>query len=104
MTTTCAPPRAGRVAAPAPRSARALRSLRLPLIALCASLLFSPRAAAQPAHDTQRAVGFWPDIALCLGGGIGIGHPIATNVYGALRAGVLFAFEPWVINLGLAGE
>lgn len=67
------------------------------------ALLDPGRASAQEAKR-YRAVGLWPDFALSVGGGIGIGHPIATNVYAALRLGFLFAYEPWVINLGISGE
>lgn len=74
------------------------------LATLCTLLADASPAAAQQDGDDYRAVGFWPDISLSLGGGIGIKHPIATNIYGAARVGVLFAFEPWVINLGLSGE
>jgi hypothetical protein len=66
----------------------------------------SSSAIAQEAEEPEpyRATGFWPDIALALGGGIGINGAIDTNLYGALRLGVLFAYEPWVFNLGIIGE
>lgn len=69
-------------------------------------LLCSGPARAQQAEKPApyRATGFWPDIALALGGGIGIEGAIDTNLYGALRLGLLFAYEPWVINLGISGE
>jgi hypothetical protein len=69
-------------------------------------MLGTSQALAQqtPKPEPYRAKGFWPDIALAVGGGIGVGGAIDTNLYGALRLGALFAYEPWVINLGINGE
>jgi hypothetical protein len=65
--------------------------------------------APRPAHaqvfaDDLRAKGFWPDAALSLGAGIGVGNALDTNVHSRLRLGALYAYEPWIVNLGLSGE
>lgn len=80
----------------------AVRALLFLLVLLAGACAYAPCAQAQASK--HKAIGIWPDIALSLGGGIGIGHPIATNVYGSARLGLLFAYEPWVINLGVSGE
>lgn len=48
--------------------------------------------------------GVWPDIALTVGAGIGIDQPLGTNVLARVRLGAMFAYEPWVLNLGVTGE
>lgn len=64
-----------------------------------------PRAArAQVYAEDLRLVGFWPDIALSVGGGIGVGNGLDTNVHSRLRLGALYAYEPLIINLGVSGE
>ena len=72
-------------------------------------------AAAQEPREARRdataqalpeppIAGVWPDIALTVGAGIGIDEPLAANVLARLRLGALFAYEPWVLNLGVTGE
>jgi hypothetical protein len=70
------------------------------LIAVCG---VHGRAAAD-ANDDEPIVGFGPDAALTVGAGIGIDHALDTNVMARLRLGALFAYEPWVLNLGVTGE
>jgi hypothetical protein len=66
-------------------------------------------ASAAPVHaqvfsEELRMKGFWPDIALALGGGIALDHALDTNVMGRARIGALYAFEPLIVNLGISGE
>jgi hypothetical protein len=75
---------------------------------LCALLLCAACApdvaAAQVVAEELRIQGLWPDIALSGGGGIGLGNSLDTNVFARLRLGGLYAYEPWVVNLGATGE
>ena len=72
---------------------------------LCAGAACSPRAAAAQVYAEElRIQGAWPDIAVSLGGGIGVGNSLDTNVFARLRLGGLYAYEPWVVNLGVCGE
>jgi hypothetical protein len=65
----------------------------------------TPRAAAAQVYSEElRIKGAWPDIAVSFGGGIGVGNGLDTNVFGRLRLGGLYAYEPWVANLGVTGE
>jgi hypothetical protein len=82
---------------------------RAPIAALLCALLVCAAcapgaAAAQGGAEEQRIQGAWPDIALSGGGGIGVGNSLDTNVFARLRLGALYAYEPWVVNLGATGE
>lgn len=59
---------------------------------------------AQVFSEELRARGFWPDIALSVGGGIGLGERLETSVMGSARVGALYAYEPLIINLGISGQ
>jgi hypothetical protein len=61
-------------------------------------------ARAQVYSEQLRIRGFWPDAAIALGGGIGVGHSLDSNVFGRLRLGALYAYEPLIVNLGVSGE
>jgi hypothetical protein len=61
-------------------------------------------AHAQVFAEELRARGFWPDVALAFGAGIGLGHALDTPVFGRLRVGALYAYEPLVVNLGVSAE
>jgi hypothetical protein len=61
-------------------------------------------AAAQVFAEELRIEGAWPDITLTGGGGIGLGNGLDTNVFGKLRLGVLYAYEPWIASAGVIGE
>jgi hypothetical protein len=61
-------------------------------------------AAAQVFSEELRVTGAWPDASLSLGGGIGLDHSLDTNVFGRLRLGALYAYEPLIVNLGITGE
>lgn len=58
----------------------------------------------QPPEAAEPIIGIWPDISLSVGAGIGIDEALDSNVFVRLRLGGLFAFEPWVLNLGATGE
>jgi hypothetical protein len=79
-------------------------------LAVGGSLLFaivasSPGvAAAQVYAEELRVQGAWYDAAFAFGGGIGVGNSLDTNVFGRLRLGGLYAYEPWIVNLGVCGE
>jgi hypothetical protein len=75
----------------------------LATVVLVALLSYAGRSVAQQPAP-YRAVGFWPDISLSLGGGIGINGALDSNLHAALRLGALFAFQPWVINVGINGQ
>jgi hypothetical protein len=78
-------------------------------LAFGALLALRLASAASPAHaqvfsEELRVKGFWPDIALAVGGGIALDHALDANVMGRLRIGALYAFEPLIVNLGVSGE
>jgi hypothetical protein len=54
--------------------------------------------------EELRTRGFWPDIALAVGGGIGLGESLDTNVMARARLGALYAYEPLIVNFGITGE
>jgi hypothetical protein len=74
------------------------------LLVLSATCLPAARAAAQDAPREAPIFGVWPDIALSVGAGIGVDTLLDSNAFARLRAGALFAFEPWVLNVGATGE
>ena len=73
----------------------------LALAAICARP--APARAQAFAQELHRS-GFWPDIALAVGGGIGLGGGLDTNVMARARLGALYAYEPLIINLGVSAE
>lgn len=75
----------------------------LVVLALC-SAGAAQAASAQVFAEELRIEGAWPDAALSFGGGIGAGNDLDTHVFGRLRLGALYAYEPWVVNLGITGE
>jgi len=82
---------------------RSLRWAGAVLVSIAA--VATPRPAhAQVYAEDLRLVGFWPDIALSVGGGIGVGNGLDTNVHSRLRLGALYAYEPLIINVGVSGE
>lgn len=75
------------------------------LAALALLALAGPAPArAQVFSEELRRTGFWPDLALALGGGIGLGHSLDTNVLGRARLGALYAYEPLIVNLGISAD
>jgi hypothetical protein len=74
------------------------------VLALSLSSLASGTAAAQVFSEELRVKGFWPDLALELGAGFGLGQRLATPVLGRVRLGALYAYEPLILNLGISGE
>jgi hypothetical protein len=73
------------------------------LLALWLVACASP-ARAQVFAEELRVKGFWPDIALAVGGGIALDHTLDANVMGRLGVGALYAFEPLIVNLRISGE
>jgi hypothetical protein len=71
---------------------------------LLAACVWTPCSAGAQAPSDQRIEGLWPDIVPSAGGGIGLGNSLDSNVFARLRLGGLYAHEPWVVNLGIAGE
>jgi hypothetical protein len=72
---------------------------------LVAGLLLScAHAHAQVLSEELRVTGLWPDVALAVGGGIGAGNSMASNALARARLGGLWAYEPFVLNLGVSGE
>jgi hypothetical protein len=69
-----------------------------------AILVHAPPARAQVFSEELRVRGFWPDVALSAGGGIGLGDSLGTNVMARARVGALYAYEPLIVNLGITGE
>jgi hypothetical protein len=82
----------------------AVAALRGALLLAAVSLCAPRGAAAQVLAEELRIQGAWPDINLSGGGGIGVGNSLDTNVFARLRLGGLYAYEPWVVNLGITGE
>ncbi len=82
--------------------AAALLACLTALFALCAARP-SP-CAAQVFAEELRVKGVWPDLALGFGAGFGLDHRLATPVLGRARVGVLYAYEPLIVNIGLSGE
>jgi hypothetical protein len=79
------------------------------LIACCALFVGAALCCAAPARaqvysEELRVHGFWPDIALATGGGIGLDGTLDSNVFARLRLGALYAYEPFIVNLGVVGE
>jgi len=74
------------------------------------TLLHATHAAAQGLDEEERPAehvpvsGFWPDLALTFGGGIGLEHSLYSNVMARLRVGALLAAEPFFYHLGVTGE
>jgi hypothetical protein len=81
---------------------RYLRALPA-LAALLAAWVPVDAAMAQAAAE-ERITGVFPDAALSVGAGIGLGNGLSDNVFARLRLGGLLAYEPWVVNLGITGE
>lgn len=64
-----------------------------------------PARSAAAQHTAEAPItGLWPDAALSVGAGIGIGNGLSDNVFARARLGGLFAYEPWIVNLGITGE
>jgi len=74
------------------------------VLALWLSSLLPGTASAQVFAEELRVKGFWPDLALELGAGFGLGQRLATPVFGRVRVGALYAYEPLILNLGISGE
>jgi hypothetical protein len=87
---------------------RALRAVIAALVlgaASVACLVAEPSTAhAQVISEELRVKGWWPDLALAFGVGFGLGHALETPVFGRARVGVLYAYEPIIFNVGIAGE
>ena len=71
------------------------------LLAVCAS---AGPAAAQVTAEEPPITGVFPDAALSVGAGIGLGNGLSDNVFARLRLGGLLADEPFIVNLGVTGE
>lgn len=76
----------------------------LTLAALLVAGLPAGSAVAQAAAEERRITGAFPDAALSVGAGIGLGNGLSDNVFARLRLGGLLAYEPWIVNLGITGE
>lgn len=79
-------------------------ALPLALVLVIACVGAPAAASAQVFAEELRIEGAWVDAALSLGGGIGVGNDLDSNVFGRLRLGALYAYEPWIVNLGVTGE
>jgi hypothetical protein len=73
-------------------------------LVLLGLLLQASPALAQVYAPELRITGFWPDVALSGGGGIGLGHSLDDNFMGRLRLGALYAYEPFIFNAGVSGQ
>ncbi|HEX2678190.1 MAG TPA: hypothetical protein VHM19_16160, partial [Polyangiales bacterium] len=89
------------------KSARRRRAL--PLLAahgvawsllLAFALLVSVPAHAQVFAEELRTKGLAPDLQVQGGVGFGLGHSLDNNFLGRARFGLLYAYEPWIVNLG----
>jgi len=97
---------------PAPRKVPRSRTGRLCCrVALClATVLGSPwlcppaRADAPIATPEQRSRGFAPDAQLAGGGGFALRKPLDNGFLARARLGILYAGEPWIVNLGATLE
>ena len=74
------------------------------LLLLACELCTPGPAAAQVFAEELRIEGAWPEITLSGGGGIGLGNSLDSNVFGKLRLGALYAYEPWIFTAGAIGE
>ncbi len=72
---------------------------------LFALLVLAPlHARAQVYAPELRTRGFGPDLQVQGGIGFGLTHKLDNNFLGRIRLGGLYAYEPWIANLGATLE
>jgi hypothetical protein len=87
------------------------KSLRRAFVALASLLACGLACAARPAAaraqvlaQELRTQGLAPDLHIQGGLGLGLGRSLANNFLGRVRLGGLYAYEPWIVDLGLTLE
>jgi hypothetical protein len=73
-------------------------------VASSSACLFSTRVAQAQAFAAGRITGFGPDAQVTGGIGFELGEMIDNPFLARLRLGGLYAYEPFVIHLGVTGE
>jgi hypothetical protein len=86
------------------RSRDAVAPLTVLGVLLACGVCRPAAANAQVFSEELRIEGAWPEITLSGGGGIGLGNTLDSNVFGKLRLGALYVYEPWIFAGGVIGE
>jgi len=86
------------------RSRDAVASLTVFALLFACGVCRPAPAHAQVFSEELRIEGAWPEITLSGGGGIGLGNTLDSNVFGKLRLGALYVYEPWIVAGGVIGE
>jgi hypothetical protein len=68
------------------------------------AVVFALLTSARSVHAQARIQGAAPDIQIAGGVGLGLDHKLANNFLGRVRAGVLYAYEPYWVDAGFVVE
>jgi hypothetical protein len=68
------------------------------------AIVFALLALSRPVHAQARIQGAAPDIQIAGGVGLGLDDKIDNNFLGRVRAGVLYAYEPYWVDAGFVVE